>query len=102
MAEGAGGVESAGAAAQALIQERIRQLAALAHKKEERKQDAKAQSTKIKAELNHQTVKFSMKIVDQVNGGIGGHRHQHGLPGGRYSAKGATSARGRHRKRSKK
>ena len=61
-------------------------VAALAAAKEEQKgPQAKVYEDQIKT--THTTA-----IKHQTPGGIGGHNHQHGLPGGRYAARGACSA----------
>ena len=63
------------------------------------KKENKIDEQKIKVFLNSPLNEaHSLSIEHQVNGGIGGHRHQHGIPGGRYSAHGATSSHGGRRR----
>lgn len=86
-----------------LIADKVRQLSI--QKKEAVAQHAAQHSEqrKLVSQLRSTAgnVKHSLPIQCQTTGGIGGHWHKHGIPGGRYSARGATSARGRHHKRSK-
>ena len=55
---------------------------------------AKEEQKGPKAQVYAEHIKDShtTAIKQQTPGGIGGHCHQHGLPGGRYSAHGACSA----------
>lgn len=63
--------------------------------KKERQAEQQKLQTIINSPLNEAHI---ISIEHQVNGGIGGHRHQHGIPGGRYSAHGATSSHGGRRR----